>query len=175
MATAAKPAVTTAATEANIIYAPDPLPHLHGATVFLAGSIDQGTAIEWQADLSDRLSHLPITILNPRRLDWDATWVQSPSFPPFKQQVDWELDMQESASVIAMYFGKDSQAPISLLELGLFSRTGKMVVCCPEGFWRRGNVQIVCQRFGIKLVDSLEDLAKAVEDKLEDQARSARE
>jgi hypothetical protein len=53
-----------------------------------------------------------------------------------------------------------------LLELGLFARSGKMVVCCPGGYWRRGNVQIVCKRFGILLVDTLEELKNAVVDKL---------
>jgi hypothetical protein len=54
-----------------------------------------------------------------------------------------------------------------LLELGLFARSGKMVVCCPEGFWRRGNVQIVCQSFEIQLVETLEELKDAVTKKLE--------
>ena len=33
-----------------------------------------GTAEDWQTRLADRLAHLPITILNPRRDNWDKTW-----------------------------------------------------------------------------------------------------
>ena len=75
--------------------------------------------------------------------------------------------MQEAADVIAMYFDPNTQAPISLLELGMFAPSGKMVVCCPEGFWKRGNVQIVCKKYGIDLVESLEELVDKVKKKFE--------
>jgi hypothetical protein len=39
---------------------------------------------------------------------------------------------------------------------------GKMVVACPEGFYKRGNVQIVCGRFGVEVVDSVEELKDGV-------------
>jgi hypothetical protein len=31
-------------------------------------------------------------------------------------------------------------------------------VCCPEGFWRRGNVEMVCRRLRIPLFETLDDL-----------------
>ena len=37
-------------------------------------------------------------------------------------------------------------SPISLLELGLYATTGKLRLICPEGFWRKGNVDIVAYR-----------------------------
>jgi hypothetical protein len=48
-----------------------------------------------------------------------------------------------------MYFDPNTLSPISLLELGLHAKSGKLIVCCPEGFYRKGNVDIVCQNFGI--------------------------
>ena len=65
---------------------------------------------------------------------------------------------QEHATLIAMYFDPQTKAPITLLELGLLARSGKLVVCCPTGFWRKGNVEIVCQRFRVPMVPSLQDL-----------------
>ena len=114
------------------------------------------------------LSHLPITFVNPHRPDWEFQLDQDISCSPLREQVTWELDMLEASEVIAMYMGPESQAPISLLELGLFARSGKMVVACPEGFWRRGNVQVVCARFGVELVDSLEELIQGIERRLGD-------
>lgn len=70
--------------------------------------------------------------------------------------------MQEAADVIAMYFDPDTKAPITLLELGLFARTGKMIVACPEGFWKKGNVEIVCGRYGIECLGSLDELGRAI-------------
>jgi len=42
------------------------------------------------------------------------------------------------------------------MELGLFASSGKCLVHCPEGFWRKGNVDIICQRHNIKQVNSIE-------------------
>jgi hypothetical protein len=138
---------------------------VNGKFIFLAGSIEMGAVEDWQTALTVKLTHLPITILNPRRDVWDGSWEQDISNPMFKEQVDWELDSQDRADVIAMFFHPDTEAPISLLELGLHAPSGKMVVCCPEGFYRRGNVQIVCDRFGIELV--MEQLTERVIKKLE--------
>lgn len=57
-----------------------------------------------------------------------------------------------------MYFSPNTKSPISLLELGLFARSGKVRVVCPEGFWRKGNVDIVCQYYNIPLYENFETL-----------------
>lgn len=146
----------------TIIKPPAPF-DIQGFSIFLSGSIEQGLAINWQATLEKLLKDQPIIILNPRRDVWDASLEQKITNPIFKGQVDWELDGQEKESdVIAMYFDPATKAPITLLELGLFAKTGKLVVCCPEGFWRKGNVDIVCERYGIKQVNTLEELAKEI-------------
>ncbi|KAF8961507.1 hypothetical protein BDZ97DRAFT_1828616 [Flammula alnicola] len=159
---------TTNATPAHVIFAPHRDIEIIGKSVFLAGSIDMGSAVDWQSSITKSLQHLPITILNPRRPDWNLGWKQDATFKPFREQVDWELDMLNAADVIALYLDKDSKSPISLLELGLFATSGKLVVACPDGYWRRGNVQIVCERWGVELVDTLEELVKSVERKLEE-------
>ena len=129
---------------------------------FLAGSIEMGEAEDWQAVISEALGDLEIVILNPRRDAWDASWAQSIDNPQFRGQVEWELDGMAQADVIAMYFAPATKAPITLLELGLHARSGKLVVCCPDGFWRKGNVDIVCARHGIEQVADLVALAAAV-------------
>jgi hypothetical protein len=131
--------------------------------LFLAGSIEMGTAGCWQARLVAALEGRPCTLLNPRRDDWDASWVQHRDNPQFRAQVEWELGAQERADLILMYFDPQTRSPITLLELGLFGRSepDRMVVCCPDGFWRKGNVDIVCERYGIRQVSSLAELASA--------------
>ncbi len=131
---------------------------LEGPSIFLAGSIDMGSAIDWQTKVTDELASHSGTILNPRRDDWDSSWVEDISNPQFNQQVTWELNAMEAVDYIPMFFDPKGKAPISLLELGLFAKTGKMIVCCPEGFWKRGNVQVVCERNRIPLVDNIEEL-----------------
>ncbi len=134
--------------------------------VFLAGSIEMGAAGPWQAAVERALADLPVVILNPRRDEWDASWEQSISNPQFRGQVEWELDGQQRADVIAMHFDPATKAPITLLELGLFAASGKVVACCPPGYWRRGNVEVVCCRYGVPLVNDLADLIAAVRERL---------
>ena len=131
------------------------------SSIFLAGSIDMGEAVDWQDQITEALSDLDVVVLNPRRDDWDSSWKQDISDPQFSEQVNWELDGLEAADMIVVYFDPDGQAPVTLLELGL-SADRNIVVCCPPGYWRRGNVQIVCQRKGIMLLDSLDALIDTV-------------
>lgn len=116
-----------------------------------------GRAEPWQAQVEEALADLPGVLLNPRRDAWDASWVQSLDNPVFVEQVEWELEAQERATRILMYFDPATQAPITLLELGLFARSGKLLVVCPAGYWRRGNVDVVCRRYGVARATTLEE------------------
>jgi hypothetical protein len=136
-------------------------------SVFLAGSIEMGSAPDWQADLEHSLADLDIDIYNPRRDDWDPTWVQSADNPVFREQVEWELDGLERASMVVVYLAPGTMAPVSLFELGFdtglsFHTVRKTVVCCPEGFHRKGNVDIVCERYGVPQVSTLNGLELAI-------------
>ena len=146
----------------RLIRPPTGFAALDGPVVFLAGSIEMGAAAPWQDRLTVELAAIPGTLLNPRRQEWDASWPQEASFPPFRRQVEWELDGLARADVIAFYFDPATRSPISLLELGLHGRDGKCVVCCPRGFWRKGNVDMVCERLGIPQVEDLGGLGAAV-------------
>jgi hypothetical protein len=142
-----------------VITPPHPIV-IKSKSIFLAGSIEQGKAVDWQNRIIEKLSPFPFTILNPRRPDWDSSWEQKIENPQFYEQVNWELNALEKADMIILYFDPKSKSPISLLEFGLFARTGKMMVCCPEGFWRKGNVDIVCERFNIPQKSNLYEIIK---------------
>jgi hypothetical protein len=133
--------------------------------IFLAGSIDMGAAEDWQTKLIGTLENGMtdgIAILNPRRDDWDSSWKQSIHDPQFKEQVDWELTGMDSVDIIVMNFLGDSKSPITLLELGLMADSGKLIVCCPYEFYRRGNVEVICDRYDIPLFDNIDDLIKEI-------------
>jgi hypothetical protein len=151
---------------AHILKPPAPLALAGRRSVFLAGSIEMGHAEPWQARVEEALADLDIVVLNPRRDEWDASWVQSINNPPFREQVEWELAAQEQSTVIAMYFAPTTKAPITLLELGLAARSGKVVVCCPEGFWRKGNIEVVCATYQIPLVVDMSAMIAQVRERL---------
>lgn len=145
------------------IYAPTfvPTSTLYGPTVFLAGSIEMGRAEDWQARLTASLTHLNGTIFNPRRPDWDPSWVQSKDNPQFRQQVEWELSHLGRVDLVALYLAPGTMSPISLMELGLHVHRD-IIVCCPPGFWRKGNVDITCERHGIPVYDDFDMFTGAV-------------
>lgn len=126
-------------------------------TVFLAGSIG-GVKKKWQTEVIKALSDKPFIFFNPFRDDYQKELEQTIDNPQFFEQVNWEADMLDEADIIVMYFDPKTDAPITLLELGKHLKSGKLVVCCPEGFWRKGNVDIECQRAKVPQVDTLEEL-----------------
>lgn len=131
--------------------------------VFLAGSIggeNNELCLDWQKDVTEYFKNfLPdYDILNPRREEWDSSWKQDYNNPNFFQQVTWELNALETADMIIMYFEPKTKSPISLLEMGLFARSGKLRVVCPDEFWRKGNVEVTCDYYNIPLYRSLDTL-----------------
>jgi len=148
------------------IKAPFKFTPLTKPSVFLAGSIEQGKAVQWQQKVVSYFKDEDVIILNPRRRDWDSTWKQDIKNPQFRDQVEWELHAMEEADVIAMYFDENTTSPITLLELGLYAQSDKIIVCCPKGFWRKGNVDIVCSRYKVKQVKTLDTLCIMVKHKL---------
>jgi hypothetical protein len=129
-------------------------------TVFLAGAIDMGQAEDWQTKVTKSLEDLDVLILNPRRDDWDSSWKQEKTDPQFSEQVNWEQDGIEAADLILVVFTKDSKAPITFLELGMNMKSNKVLVFCPDGFYRKGNVDICCDRNEVPVYEDLDELVK---------------
>jgi hypothetical protein len=154
------------ATQLQVYKPPTEVPtHIESPIIFLAGSIEQGAAEDWQATLGVACEDLGVVFLNPRRDSWDDSWEQRRDNPHFRGQVEWELDGLDRASLIIFYFAPNTRSPVTLLELGLHAASGKVVVCCPDGFWRKGNVDITCERYGVPQVGSLGELAAVIRDR----------
>jgi hypothetical protein len=132
-------------------------------TVFTAGSIEMGAAVQWQKQMATLLSPLPITVCNPRRGHWDPNITPEAKDANFKAQVDWELGALEQADVICFFFDLNTKSPVTMLELGLWAASDKVVVCCDKRFWKQGNVDIVCERYGVPLVRSFAELVPEIE------------
>jgi hypothetical protein len=109
--------------------------------IFLGGSIDMGQAEPWQDKVVQALSAYDddLILLNPRRDDWDSSWLQDPTpGTQFHTQVSWEMAAQEDSDLLIYYFASGSQSPITLLELGTYGTSdpnSTIVVCSPE-FYR---------------------------------------
>lgn len=150
-----------------VVKAPHPVPYEDKVVIFLGGSIDMGSAEHWQERVANDLSEFSdrFVLVNPRRDDWDSSWEQDPTpGTKFYEQVSWELWHQENANAFIYYFAADSKSPITLLELGLFGTPEMTIVCCPKSFYRYGNVKMVCDRYGIHLVETYDDMIASIKD-----------
>jgi len=145
------------------IQAPNKIETKEGyVTVFLAGSIELGKAVEWQREIVTTLKDEKIIFLNPRRDDWDSSWIQSINDVKFKEQVLWELTALEFADYIVLNFDEKTLSPISLIEFGAHAKSGKLIVYCPEKFWKRGNIDVTCEFYNVKQVSSFEELISEI-------------
>ena len=131
--------------------------------IFLAGTIDMGNSRDWQLQIYDRFSRMNgrYILFNPRQEYWDASRPGEMDY-----QVRWELDHLEEADLIIMYILGSSKSPISLLEMGLHARGGKMIVICEEDFYRYDNVHITCDYYDVPFYSDLDSF-------LEDQFQSS--
>lgn len=153
-----------------IVITPDNLvtTSFHPPHLFLAGSIEQGKATEWQSAaiefFSAKTAGRDLTIINPRRAVWNPDLEQSIDNPEFNHQVTFELKNLEKVDAVVMWLEAGTMSPISLLELGFLAgwadagQLNKLVVGCQPGFWRKGNVDIVCARYNIPVVSTFPEM-----------------
>ena len=111
-------------------------------SVFLAGTIEMGNSIDWQATAIRRLRDLNVNIYNPRR-------VVAPDEALITEQINWELDSIAKSEFIFMHLAADTISPISLYELGLlqgnkrFGQPSKsIVIACDPRYTRTANVKV---------------------------------
>src|ERR1044072_780497 len=156
----------------KVVTAPHRITFRGKVNIFLAGSIEMGEATEWQKEAIGMFqSRIPsenqehYQILNPRRPDWDYNWKQEYENPQFSPQVRWELNALNEADGVLFYFDPATKSPISLLELGRYY--DKAVVVCPEGFWKKGNIDIFCEENDLSQFSGLEEAVTKIVNQIE--------
>ena len=127
--------------------------------IFLAGTIDMGNSRDWQKEIYEMFGGIEgrYILFNPRQENWDASRSGEMDY-----QVRWELEHLEEADMIIMHILGTSKSPISLLEMGLHARSGKMHVICEPDFYRYDNVRITCEYYNIPLYNDLDSFLKTI-------------
>lgn len=142
----------------RIIRAPDAVKYGVNVSVFLAGTIDNGSGSDWYSKITNEFSSY-VDFIIPRRLKWET----NPSKQLLEEQIDWELNAIGDCDVVCFYFEDDSKSPITLLELGLCLASHKrIIVYCTDKFYRHQNVLQTCAMYGVKLHTSVESLNDAL-------------
>ncbi len=115
-------------------------------SVFFAGTIDNGDSVNWQQELTNEFSKdSEIIIYNPRNKHWDK------NTSDIDYQIKWEQEHLDKSDLIVMVLLDDSKSSISLLELGLYAQSKKIIVFCSNKFYRFDNVKLTCEKYNIPL------------------------
>jgi hypothetical protein len=129
-----------------------------GMSIFLAGGISNCS--NWQQDMVKLLAHTDLTLVNPRREDFDITDPNASDF-----QIRWEHRHLNKATAVLFWFPPETLCPITLYELGARSTTKVPIFIGIHPDYKRKfdvEVQTSLVRPEIQIVYSLKDLAKQV-------------
>jgi hypothetical protein len=144
--------------EAPAEYEPGSLPG-----VFLAGGITG--CPDWQREMVALLRDLPVAILNPRRANFPIADPTAAS-----AQIEWEFRHLRKADAILFWFPCETLCPISLYELGAWSRdrsgqkSKPLFIGVHPQYQRRADVEIQTNlvRPELRIAYALPDLAESV-------------
>lgn len=153
-----------------LVHKPPTFPQVNPyRSIFLAGSIEMGKAVNWQKEFIEKTqklkkakSRIEWHICNPRRDDWDNKWKQSIENPHFYQQVQWELTYLEKCYYKVFYFAANTLSPITLLELGTFHKENNVYVCASPDYLRFGNIEVFTNRYNVPLHSSLDEVISKI-------------
>lgn len=138
-----------------------PLPVKEGNKdyVFLAGSIDLKLKGNWRNKLIDivgnKVHFIDPTISNHDELDDNQ----------MKKHINWELDALNLADKVFLNFLPDSKSPISLIELGLYVRTPKLIVVCPDEFYQSRYIKTLCEKYKVTIFNDFNQAIKYIKKK----------
>lgn len=127
-------------------------------SLFLAGGITG--CPDWQSEMLGKIQHLPITVFNPRRVNFP---IDDPTAA--MEQITWEFEHLRKAEAISFWFPHETMNPIVLYELGAWSMTNKKLFVGTHPKYQRLQdvvIQTKLARPDINVVDSLDNLANEV-------------
>lgn len=127
-------------------------------SVFLAGGISN--CYNWQQNAIELLKDKDITILNPRRKNFDK---KIPGIE--KEQIEWEHRHLKLADIIMFWFPNETVCPITLYELGTWSSKDKPLFIGVDKKYERildVEIQTKLARPEIKIVYELKDLCNQI-------------
>lgn len=143
----------------NYVEAPHQPEATTGPSLFLAGGITG--CPDWQAVLVEQWKHLALTVFNPRRKDFP---IYDPSAA--EAQITWEHDWLRRVDAILFWFPCETLCPITLYELGAWTRSSKTLFLGAHPDYQR--------RLDVLIQTRLERLTETVSDNLDDLAGRVR-
>ncbi|CAL2083375.1 nucleoside 2-deoxyribosyltransferase domain-containing protein [Tenacibaculum sp. 190524A02b] len=116
---------------------------------FLAGSIDYQSKTPWRKTIIEKSSKR-IHFFDPTNKNHHNL-----SDTEMKNQIEWELNTLELSDKIILNFLGYSKSPISLVEMGLYAQSGKLIIICPPEFYQNRYMYPLASKYNIPLFKNL--------------------
>ena len=118
-------------------------------SIFLAGSMDTQLSHNWRKQVMDAYlggyNFFDPTNSNYKKLN---------AFD-MKLHIQWELDALAMSDKILLNFLPDALSPISLVELGLYVASNKLIVVCPKEFYKSSYVHALCEKYSTPMFNKI--------------------
>lgn len=118
--------------------------------LFLAGSMDLDKVLSWRQEFINCFFETYHFLDPTNKLHGSLTNTQ------MKSHILWELEALELADIVVLNLLPKAKSPISLVELGLYAKSGKLIVICPENFYQKRYVKTLCEYYKVPLYSSLD-------------------
>ena len=128
-----------------------PIIEKENKSIFLAGSIDCNMPSNWRRRAIAKLSHYDY-LFDPTNTNHDNLDDQE-----MKEHIGWELNALLIANKILLNFMANTLSPISLVELGLYVTTNKLIVVCPKEFYKSRYVYTLCKKYNTPFFYKIEE------------------
>lgn len=104
--------------------------------VFLAGGITD--CWDWQQYVVDKMQHLDMDLINPRRPDFDTSDPKNTH-----EQIIWEYNYLKLCHSCMFWFPSETLCPITLYELGKIQMTDKpLFIGVDPRYQRKADIEI---------------------------------
>ncbi len=116
---------------------------------FLAGSMDYKLTAQWREEVMHVLGK-DTHFFDPTNKKHDTLTKKE-----MKNHIQWELDALLLSDSILLNFLPYALSPISLVELGLYVDSGKLIVICPKEFYKSEYVYTLCENYNTPIFENL--------------------
>lgn len=117
-------------------------------SIFLAGSMDHKQEGSWRDTISAEFG--AYSIFDPTNNNHDHLNTKE-----MKRHINWELDALQLSDMILLNFLPNAQSPISLVELGMYIRSNKLIVICPQEFYKSNYVHTLCKKYNTPIFNNI--------------------
>ncbi|WP_405414549.1 nucleoside 2-deoxyribosyltransferase domain-containing protein [Maribacter sp. Asnod1-A12] len=117
-------------------------------SIFLAGSMDHKQEVSWRDEISAEFG--TYSIFDPTNNNHDHLNVKE-----MKRHINWELNALQLSDMILLNFLPNALSPISLIELGLYVNSEKLIVICPKEFYKSNYVHTLCDKYNTPIFNNI--------------------